>query len=90
MLQAPWNARRKESSAASVGYKRQVLNERMAEYADFAYDEAEPGFQMKRRVGEHVTAVMGDRDKKWVTDQIMEIEIPDALKTFKKVARNLI
>lgn len=68
----------------------QVLNERMAEYADFAYDEAEPGFQMKRRVGEHVTAVMGAKDNKWVTDQIMEIEIPDALKTFKKVARNLI
>jgi len=68
----------------------QLLNERMGEYADFAYDEGEPGFQMKRRVGEHVTKVMGEKDKKWVTDQIMDIEIPDALKTFKKVARNLI
>lgn len=68
----------------------QVLNERMAEYADFAYDGNEPGFQMRRRCGEHVTEVMGEKDKKWVTDQIMEIEIPDALKTFKKVARNLI
>ena len=68
----------------------QVLNERMAEYADFAYDEGEPGFQMRRRCGEHVTEVMGEKDKKWVTDQIMDIEIPDALKTFKKVARNLV
>ena len=68
----------------------QVLNERMAEYADFAYDGKEPGFQMKRRCGEHVTEVMGEKDKKWVTEQIMSIEIPDALKTFKKVARNLI
>lgn len=68
----------------------QVLNERMAEYADFAYDGNEPGFQMKRRVGEHVTEVMGEKDKKWVTDQIMDIEIPDALKTFKKVARNIL
>ena len=68
----------------------QVLNERMAEYADFAYDGNEPGFQMRRRCGEHVTEVMGEKDKKWVTDQIMEIEIPDALKTFKKVARNIL
>jgi hypothetical protein len=68
----------------------QTLNERMAEYADFAYDEGEPGFQMRRRCGEHVTEVMGEKDKKWVTEQIMDIEIPDALKTFKKVARNLV
>ena len=68
----------------------QGLNERMAEYADFAYDGNEPGFQMRRRCGEHVTEVMGEKDKKWVTDQIMDIEIPDALKTFKKVARNIL
>ncbi|MDH5711044.1 MAG: hypothetical protein OEZ15_05210 [Gammaproteobacteria bacterium] len=77
----------------SVDYKGQfiqVLNERMAEYAGFAYDGNEPGFQMKRRCGEHVTEVIGEKDKKWVTEQIMSIEIPDALKTFKRVARDLI
>ncbi|MCW8829996.1 MAG: hypothetical protein OQK32_00565 [Gammaproteobacteria bacterium] len=68
----------------------QTINERMGEYAGFAYDGNEPGFQMKRRCGEHVTEVMGEKDKKWVTEQIMSIEIPDALKTFKKVARDLI
>jgi len=68
----------------------QLLNERMTEYSSFAYDGNEPGFQMRRRCGQHVTEVMGEKDKKWVTDQIMDIEIPDALKTFKKVARNLI
>jgi len=68
----------------------QLLNERMNEYSSFAYDGNEPGFQMRRRCGQHVTEVMGEKDKKWVTDQIMDIEIPDALKTFKKVARNLI
>jgi hypothetical protein len=76
-----------------VDYKEQfitVLNQRMDEYAGFKFDEGEPGFQLRRRVGEHVTEVMGEKDKKWVTDQVMEIEIPDALKTFKKVARNLI
>lgn len=74
-------------------YKAQfieVLNERMGEYAGFNFDQGEPGFQLRRRVGEHVTEVMGEKDRKWVTDQIMDIEIPDALQTFKKVARNLI
>lgn len=67
-----------------------VLNERMDEYAGFKFDQGEPGFQLRRRVGEHVTEVMGEKDKKWVTDQVMDIEIPDALKTFKKVARDLV
>lgn len=68
----------------------QMMNERMGEYAEFSFDDDEPGFQLRRRVGEHVQEKMGERDNKWVTDQVMEIEIPDALKTFKKVTRNLL
>jgi len=68
----------------------ELMNQRMAEYATFTFDEGEPGFQLRRRVGEHVTAKMGEKDNKWVTDQVMDIEIPDALKTFKRVARNLL
>lgn len=68
----------------------QMMNERMAEYAEFTFDDSEPGFQLRRRVGEYVQEKMGEKDNKWVTDQVMEIEIPDALKTFKKVARNLL
>ena len=68
----------------------ELMNQRMAEYAGFSFDGEEPGFQLRRRVGEHVTQVMGEKDKKWVTDQVMDIEIPDALKTFKKVTRSLL
>ena len=68
----------------------ELLNERMSEYAGFAYSDGEPGFQLRRRVGEHVQAVMGEKDNKWVPDQVMEIEIPDALKVFKRVVRGLI
>ena len=66
-----------------------LLNERMAEYSEFSFEGDEPGFQMRRRCGDYVTNVMGEKDKKWITDQVMDIEIPDALKTFKKVARSL-
>ena len=68
----------------------ELLNERMSEYAGFTYSDGEPGFQLRRRVGEHVQAVMGEKDNKWVPDQVMEIEIPDALKVFKRVVRGLI
>lgn len=84
---------RQDVNKDSDDYKEpfiQLVNERMGEYAGFSFDGEEPGFQLRRRVGEHVTEVMGEKDKKWVTDQVMDIEIPDALKTFKRVARNLL
>ena len=68
----------------------ELLNERMSEYAGFAYTDGEPGFQLRRRVGEHVQQKMGEKDNKWVPDQVMDIEIPDAMKVFKRVMRGLI
>lgn len=68
----------------------ELLNERMSEYAEFAYTDGEPGFQLRRRAGEHVQQKMGEKDNKWVLDQVMDIEIPDAMKTFKRVVRGLI
>jgi len=67
-----------------------LLNRRMAEYAGFSFDGDQPGFQLRRRVGEYVRDKMGEKDNKWVTDQVMDIEIPDALKTFRRVAKNLL
>ena len=68
----------------------ELLNERMSEYAGFTYSDGEPGFQLRRRVAEHVQAVMGEKDNKWVPDQVMEIEIPEAMKVFRRVVRGLI
>lgn len=84
---------RRDVNEAVEDFKGQfiaLLNARMSEYSEFKFEGSEPGFQLRRRVGEHVTEVMGEKDRKWVTDQIMDIEIPDAMKTFKQVARNLI
>ena len=82
-----------EGEAKQADFKAEfisLLNQRMAEYSEFSFDEGEPGFQLRRRVGEYVMQKMGEKDNKWVTDQVMDIEIPDALKTFKRVARNLL
>jgi hypothetical protein len=61
-----------------------TLNARMADYADFRFEDGEPGYAFKRYLGECVTNSMGPRDRKWISDQVMEIEIPEMLKTLKK------
>ena len=43
-----------------------------------------PGFQYKRDFGDFISAEMGARDNKWITDQIIEIEVPDMLENLKK------
>jgi hypothetical protein len=33
---------------------------------------------------------MGERDNKWVTDQVMDIEVPEALKPLRKALGDLL
>jgi hypothetical protein len=61
-----------------------TLNVRMADYADFRFEDGEPGYAFKRYLGECITNSMGPRDRKWISDQVMEIEIPEMLKTLNK------
>jgi hypothetical protein len=61
-----------------------VLNERMGDYADFNFSEGVPGYAFKRYLGEKVTESMGPRDRKWISDQVMEIEVPEMLKSLNK------
>ncbi len=69
----------------------QLLNERMNEYSAFNFDgDLDPGFQARRRVGEHVREVMGEKDNKWIPDQVMDIEIPDAMKAIKRIVRGML
>lgn len=68
-----------------------LMNERMSEYSNYSFDsENQPGFQFRRCVGEHVRAVMGEKDNKWIPDQVIDIEIPDAMKAFKRVTRGVL
>jgi hypothetical protein len=66
-----------------------ILNQRLADYAAFSFDNGEPGYAFKRYLGECVTNTMGERDRKWISDQVMEIEIPEMLKTLKKGLKDL-
>jgi hypothetical protein len=68
-----------------------LLNERTSDYADFSVGEdGTPGYAFKRYFGENVRTVMGEKDNQWITDQVMEIEVPETLKPLKKAVNDLL
>lgn len=67
----------------------EVLNARMSDYAEFVFEDRKPGYAFKRYLGEAVTGKMGERDRKWISEQVMEIEVPDMLKTLEKGLKDL-
>ena len=67
----------------------QLLNQRAADYAEFSFVDDEPGYAFRRYFGEHIRAVMGERDNQWITDQVMDIEVPEAMKPLRKAVRDL-
>ncbi len=66
-----------------------LLNERGADYAEFSMPDGEPGYAMKRYFGEHVREVMGEKDNQWITDYVMDAEVPEAMKPLHKALREL-
>lgn len=66
------------------------LNERAADYAEFAFTDNDPGFALRRYFGEHVRAVMGERDSQWILEQVMTIEVAEALKPLRKALHDLL
>jgi hypothetical protein len=66
-----------------------LLNERAADYAEFSMPDGEPGYAMRRYFGENVRAVMGEKDNQWITDQVMDVEVPEALPPLRKALREL-
>ncbi|VAX06436.1 hypothetical protein MNBD_GAMMA25-1886 [hydrothermal vent metagenome] len=67
-----------------------TLNRRMADYVDFSYSHEEgPSFNMKRFFGEQITKVLGERHSKWVSSQVMDIEVPEIMSHIKRAIPNL-
>ena len=67
------------------------LNAEIPDYAELGYDEDGPGYRFKRYFGEKVLALVGEeKANKWVIDQVMEVEAPDATKTLRRSLGNLL
>lgn len=67
-----------------------LLNQRMADYAEFDYSGQDgPSFGMKRLFGDNVRQHFGEVDDKWVSSQVMDIEVPEVLTHLKRATPNL-
>ena len=63
-----------------------LLNNRMTEYSECGYTHDDgPSFSMRRIAGTHVQTVMGEKDKKWIPDYVIDSEIPKLLLGLKRV-----
>jgi hypothetical protein len=67
------------------------LNRRFADYAEFEFpDDDKASFPALRFLGLQIREEMGDDDKTWVMDQIMEIEMPEMMGTVRKSFKGLL
>lgn len=67
------------------------FNARADDYATFGFDEANgPDFAFLRYAGHALLGVVAERDRAWVTDQVMTIEAPDAVTTLRRVMDNVV
>ena len=67
------------------------LNEEIPEYAELSYGEDGPGYRFMRYLGEKVLTHVDDvQVNRWVIDQVMEIEAPDATEALCKTLNDLL
>lgn len=66
------------------------LNQRSEEYAGLTWDENGPGYSALRHLGHEIQVLMGKADEnRWVIDQVMDKDAPEAYKRFSKALRDL-
>ena len=66
-----------------------LLNERASDYSECSFNNHEPGYAFRRCFGDCVRSMMGEKDNQWITDQVMNIEAPYALRPLLSAMRDL-
>lgn len=68
----------------------ELLNQRMGDYSEFGFSEEEgPSFGMKRFFGDQVKHCFNAEDQKWVSSQVIDIEVPEIMTHLKRATPNL-
>lgn len=53
-------------------------------YAEFGYDASGPDFAFVRYLGHRIEACLPHKDKRWVIEQVMASEVPEALEMLQR------
>ncbi len=57
----------------------ELLNQRLEVYSGFSFNAEVPGFAAIRFLGDRVEALMEGEEARWMREQIMEVEAPEAI-----------
>ncbi len=68
----------------------ECLNDRLGNYAECSFDEAGPGYDFKRYLGQKVAEVMAASDDRWALEQVMDIEAPEMAEKIRPVVRDVL
>ncbi len=66
------------------------LNRRLSDYAEFRFTDGEPGYPALRFFGSAVEKQMQGGDKKWIAEQVIEVESPIVIKELKRGLSNIL
>lgn len=67
------------------------LNQRAAEYSEFALDNDGPSYPFYRHLGNEIQQLMGDSGaNRWVIDQVMDADGPEIYQQLHRILRNLL
>ena len=68
-----------------------LLNERGSDYATLTLEDGEPGLDFLSYLGRKVLGVLGeDQTNRWVLDQVVAVEAPEAAQKIRKSVFNLL
>ncbi|MBK9443221.1 MAG: hypothetical protein IPN53_18795 [Comamonadaceae bacterium] len=79
--------------AGQLGYYDQfvdLFNELADHYADFGFDAQGPDFAFVRYLGHRIALLMPQKDQRWVLDQVMASEVPDAFAYLQKALEGVL
>ena len=80
-------------AASSPGSCRQhfldLFNQAGADYAGFDYGDQGPDFGFRRCFASRIREGVPEKDKTWVYDQVMEIEVPEGVAALEKTLAGL-
>lgn len=62
-----------------------TLNARLSDYAEFEFANEGPSYAFLRYLGDRVAQAMAGTDNKWVLEQVIEIEAPQAVGHIRRV-----
>ncbi len=66
-----------------------LFNQAGTDYSEFDYGEKGPDFGFRRCFASRIREGVPEKDKNWVYDQVMEIEVPEGVKALEKTLAGL-